>query len=117
MAVTLPAVGSMNWGDSLNNAVKAIDQSNDAQKLTTIASGSIVVDLNAAISGNKAVTFPAGRFSVIPMIVATAASNSASYVAGVGNPTVNGFTAVVFNRDSVSTTISITVNWIAVATL
>lgn len=117
MPVTLPAVGSFNWADSLNAAVQALSNFQDAQKLTKIASGTVVVNLVAAATANKAVTFPAGRFSATPVIVATMASGSSAYIAGIGGPTVNGFTAIGFHRDGTATTVNLTIHWIAVATV
>jgi hypothetical protein len=115
--VTLPAVGSFNWGDALNAAVNALSQVQDAQKLKAIEAGVVGVPLTAAASGTTAVTFKPGRFSSTPIIVATAASNSISYIAGIGGQNVNGFTAIAFHRDGTATTATISVNWIAVATL
>jgi hypothetical protein len=115
--VVLPAVGSSNWGDALNAAVNALSQAQDVQKLTTIASGAVAITLTASASGTKVVSFPPGRFSSTPIIVATVASNSISYVAGVGNQNANGFTAIAFHRDGTAVTVNLTVNWIGIATL
>lgn len=116
MPVTLPAVGSSNWGDALNAAITALSNANDAQKLTAMASGSVAVSMVASDQVNQAVTFPAGRFASTPIIVATLASGSSVYIAGVGSQTVNGFTAKAFHRDGTATTVNLTINWIAVAT-
>lgn len=117
MPVTLPAVGSFNWGEALNAAITALSDEADAQKLSRMASGFVTVNLTAAASGSTAVLFPPGRFATTPIIVATLASGSTAYIAGVGSQNVNGFTAIAFHRAGTATTVSVTVHWIAVATL
>lgn len=116
MPVTLPAVGSFNWGDIVNNAITALSLGFDTQHLLRTASGSVSVNLVAAASAVQAVTYPAGRFTSTPIVVATCASGSSAYVAGVGSMTVNGFNAIIFHRAGTATTNTLTCNWIAIAT-
>lgn len=114
MPVTLPAVGSFNWGDIVNDAITALSLGYDTQHLARLATGAATVSMTAAANGSTAVTYPAGRFSVIPIVVATLASGSNVYVAGVGSSNINGFTALAFHKLGTATTISVTVNWIAI---
>jgi hypothetical protein len=86
--------------------------------LTRIASGTVLVNVNNAASGSAAVTFPAGRFTgTAPNIVATLATTSTMYIAGVGGQATTGFNANIFHRDGVVATTSLNVSWIAVQTL
>jgi hypothetical protein len=79
-----------------------------------MAAGSVVVNLSAANSGTTAVTFPAGRFSAVPIVTATMAAGSASYVAGVGSVTASGFNAIAFQKDTATGTVALTVHWHAI---
>jgi len=115
--VTLPTVGSFNWGDVVNTAINALSTAYDTQKLSRMASGSVAVTLTAAASGTAPVLFPPGRFASPPVVVATLSSGSAAYIAGIGSITVNGFTAIAFHRAATATSGVLTVQWIAVATL
>lgn len=116
MPVTVPIIGSQNWGEVLNAALLALAQANDTQKLTTIASGVVTVHLANSDSGLQAVTFPIGRFTATPVIVVSLAASSATYAAGLGSPTANGFNAIAFNRTpGANLTVDLPVNWIAVA--
>lgn len=162
MPVTLPAVGSLNWGDALNDGITALSDTVDDgivysctaatrpphlegrfiyetdtdsiyvsdggtwqliwvkgqnfYNLKAVASGSVSVSLTTAASGQSAVVFPVGRFATTPIITATLASASSSYIAGVGGQASTGFNAIAFHRDGSVGTATLTVNWIAMQT-
>lgn len=80
---------------------------------TEEAAGDITVSLANAASGSVAVTFPAGRFTAAPAVVATVAGLSTTYVAGTGGRTAAGVTVIAFHRAGTASTVALTVSWIA----
>jgi hypothetical protein len=78
-----------------------------------IVTGTTAVPLSAAASGTAAVSFgPA--FSAVPVVTAVLASNSVTYIAGVGGVTSAGFTAIGFHRAGTASTATLTVSWTAI---
>jgi hypothetical protein len=114
--VTLPVAGTFNWADTLNAAIQALAAANDAQKLTTIASGIVNVDFANSNTASKVVTFPAGRFSTPPIVTVAAANASIEWIASIGLISANQFTCYVFHRNTTAITQTVAVHWIAVAT-
>lgn len=64
------------------------------------AGSALVVASGSVPSPSVAVTFPAGRFSQIPIVVGNLAIATASLVTNVGSVTPSGFTATVFHNTS-----------------
>ena len=74
-----------------------------------------VVVGTAGPSGSVVVTYPASRFSATPVVGATMAMSSSSYVVGTGNLGPTGCTIYAFHKDA-GTNIpagSYSVHWIA----
>lgn len=115
MPVTLPTVGSLNWGDTLNTAITALSTWRDASHLTAVAMGSDSVPFVASNTGSKLISFPGGRFgAVIPVVMIAVSAGSINWIASTGSITANNFTAFMFRRDGTSQTTSINIQWLAV---
>lgn len=82
-------------------------------RVGSLATGSVVINLAAASSGSAAVAFPAGRFSGAPKIVATVVG-STSFFASASTPDLDGSSITVRHFDNTAVTASVTVHWIAI---
>lgn len=116
MPVTLPTVGSLNWGSTLNTAITNLSAILDAQHLTAIASGSDVIPFVASNTGSKLISFPGGRFASPPVVMVTTSAASVNWLTFTGLVTANNFTCYMYRRDGTSQTASINFQWLAVMT-
>lgn len=99
---------------------RVADGDNDIQALATAVdtklgigmAGTNTVTISAAPSGSLAVTFPVGRFTSVPAVVASS-SGTSTYIANVSTVSATGFTLNVFHRDGTSSSTSIPAHWIA----
>lgn len=115
MPITGPGVPS---SDAIQGA---IDEGDDALAAllallpVRAAAGSVTVSLAAASSGSATITFPAGRFTVAPLLYVSLANTGGGpqYVVRGVNSTTSGALAVVYNAGLVATG-SVLVNWFAV---
>lgn len=97
-----------------DDAIKALAEAVEA-RLRVSAAGLVVVNVNAAINGSTAVTFPVGRFSAAPAVAATVHTSPGNYYAGTTAVTATGTTVFATHRDGTSGTIAINASWIATA--
>lgn len=82
-----------------------------------VSAGSISVTLTAAASGFTAITFPVGRFTIAPLVMATMASapaGSGKFVPRVLNVTTSGASVYVYTGDATNASASVTVSWFAI---
>jgi hypothetical protein len=82
-----------------------------------VAAGAVNVTLTAAASGNAAIVFPVGRFTVSPLVVAllnNAPGGTAKFVPRAINVTASGADIYVYTGDSSTQTGTAGVSWIAV---
>lgn len=82
-----------------------------------IAVGETLVTVTAAASGNAAITFPAGRFTVAPKVQATvqdAPSGSQTFVARVINATTTGASIYIYTGNNATATATVRVAWEAI---
>ncbi|KAB2809269.1 hypothetical protein F9L07_19705 [Pimelobacter simplex] len=82
-----------------------------------IAVGEALVTVTAAVSGNTAITFPAGRFTVAPKVQATvqdAPSGSQTFVARVINATTTGASIYIYTGNNATATATVKVAWEAI---
>lgn len=79
-----------------------------------LASGTVTVPVSAAVSGSATVTFPAGRFTQAPDIVACGTGAVAyAWIVSTSGISANGATIGVRNADNTAITASPVVRWIA----
>jgi hypothetical protein len=79
------------------------------------AAGRATVTITNSANGFVDVTFPAGRFSLAPVVTATKQSDAAAkYVPYVMNVTTNGFRLGVYAGDGLTTSQAVVVGWTAV---
>jgi hypothetical protein len=114
MPVTLPTVGSLNWGDALNAAITALSNARDAQHVTAGAMGNDSVVFSNQVTGSKVISFPAGRFASPPVVMAIVSAGSINWIPSTGSINANNFTLYVFRRDGTLQTGSIPIQWLAV---
>jgi hypothetical protein len=114
MPVTLPAVGSNNWGDMLNAAITALSNAKDAAHLTAVAMGNDSIPFSNANTGNKLISFPAGRFASPPVVMVITAAASINWIPSTGAINANNFTCYLFRRDGTLQTTTIAIQWLAV---
>lgn len=74
----------------------------------------VSITITAAASGNATVTWPAGHFTVAPIVVATISFSSTAYFAIATASTTTGCTVSAVHRDGASTTGTVTADVIAV---
>jgi hypothetical protein len=82
-----------------------------------VAAGSTTVTLTASGADFTAVTFPASRFTVAPLVFATVSSGAAGtskFVPRVLAVTTTGANVYVYTGDATSATGSVSVSWLAV---
>lgn len=82
-----------------------------------VAAGSTAVTLTAASMAAVSVSFPAGRFSQAPLVLAnvsTAPTGSERFTARTYGTTASGTSVAVYTGDGSSQTSVVTVSWIAV---
>lgn len=82
-----------------------------------IAVGETLVAVTAAVSGNAAITFPAGRFTAAPKVQATvqdAPSGSQTFVARVINATTTGASIYIYTGNNATATATVKVAWEAI---
>lgn len=82
-----------------------------------VAAGLVEVTLAAAASGFTAITFPVGRFTVAPLVVATlneAPGGSAKFVPRVIAITTSGANVYCYTGDATTQTASVDVAWLAI---
>lgn len=82
-------------------------------KVGAIARGTSTVTVTASTIGTAAVSFPAGRFTAAPAVVATG-NNSSVWMAYVQAVTKDRFTLGVRQVQGTSTSATVSVHWIAV---
>lgn len=83
-----------------DNAMGAIATKVDGLGLAyamAVGSSNIVAPGGAA-SAAVSVTFPVGRFTQPPIVIANVALGTINYVTNVGTPTTSGFTATIFHN-------------------
>lgn len=114
MPVTLPAVGSLNWGDALNLAITTLSNAKDAAHLTAVASGNDSIPFVASNTGSKTISFPGGRFGSAPVVMVITSAASIHWIPSTGAINANNFTCYLFRRDGTSQTTSINIQWLAV---
>lgn len=94
----------------------ALDDAVDALPFRT-AAGEVVVSLSASNVGFSPITFPVGRFTVPPLLLATiktAPGGSQKFVVRALNTTVTDAAIYVYTGDASSATGSVSVAWFAV---
>ena len=96
-----------------NLAVDALARTSREQGPFAEAAGAQSVAVSASASGSASISFPAGRFTVAP-IVTCAATGSSIYVVSTSNVTDTGCDLVVRHIDGTAITASIPVRWHAV---
>lgn len=82
-----------------------------------MAAGTVSVSVSNASFGTASISFPAGRFTVAPIVTATfqnAATNSGHYSPRVVNITTNGAAIQLYSGDGSLNTFTGLVGWIAV---
>lgn len=114
MPVILPAVGSLNWGDTLNTAITALSAWKDASHLTAVASGNDSIPFSNANTGSKVISFPGGRFASAPVVMVITAASSINWIPSTGSINANNFTCYLFRRDGTLQTTTIPIQWLAV---
>lgn len=114
MPVTLPTVGSLNWGDTLNTAITALSAWKDASHLTAVASGNDSIPFVASNTGSKTISFPGGRFGSPPVVMVITAASSIHWIPSTGSINANNFICYLFRRDTTSQTTTIPIQWLAV---
>ena len=114
MPVTLPTVGSLNWGDALNAAITTLSNARDAAHLTAVAMGNDSIPFVAQVTGSKVISFPASRFASPPVVMVITAAGSINWIPSTGSINANNFTCFLFRRDGVVQTTSINIQWLAV---
>lgn len=98
-----------------DDAIKALAQAADT-KAGVMAAGSAVVTIaNGASFGTLAVTFPAGRFSAVPVVVSDINTSTNTFMSTCNAPTATGvtLTAATKTGSNVGTATNLTVAWIA----
>lgn len=106
--ITVPASGG--GAASVNSANRVAALAVGAPK---IATGTATVSLAASTSGSQSITFPAGRFSTQPKVVATSNSSSLFTVQAAATSTTTG-TIILRHYEGSSITANVTVDWIAI---
>ena len=75
------------------------------------AQGSVAMSLSADASQSAAVTFPAGRFTLAPLVQVSRGANGGRFVPYAASVTASGFTAGVASGDGSTYTGTVTVYW------
>lgn len=91
------------WGQVAHDTAVAQD----------IQSGVVNVSINAAQSGNYALTFPR-PFGGVPLVFVAQAANSNGYIVAVGTAWSTGVTITAGLRATGTGTATIAVNWLAI---
>jgi hypothetical protein len=107
----------MDGDDAIRGLAERLDGSAGALASVpyAMACGQSNIAISAAVSGQVAITFPAGRFSQAPVVQMTCNSAGVNNMYGLrmtGPPGVSGFTAVANLAASGSATIP--VGWLAI---
>ena len=92
------------------DAIKALAQKID-DIVGTFAAGTIAIQGTGATSASAPITFPAGRFTVAPVVVATVTVGAVASVTAV---TAAGATVGVKRTDDAAFSSTFNVYWIAV---
>lgn len=102
-----------------DDVIHALADKLDATVPYAMAAGSTAIAVTNAPSGTTTVTFPAGRFTQPPLVVATVVgSSSPNFFAGVNPaPTAAGMTVRCTHVELSNTTATVTVHWIAIQML
>lgn len=95
-------------------AIKALAQQLDLVGFKALHVGDGTVNLSAAAVGNVGVTFPVGRFTAAPKVVATVENGSSVYFVTVSGVTTAGCTLTVRHYTTTATTAAVKVNFVAV---
>lgn len=86
-----------------------------------IAAGSATLNISAAATATVAITFPASRFSVAPIVMATitnAVTGATKLIPRVTTATTSGANIVVYTGDGTNATATgVTIGWIAIQML
>lgn len=106
--ITVPASGG--GAASVNSTNRLSAAAVGGAKITY---GTASISLTADASGSASISFPAGLFSGTPKVVATPNSSSTMVVQAAGTSATAG-TVIVRHYEGLSTTATITVDWIAV---
>jgi hypothetical protein len=75
--------------------------------------GKTNVTISAAISGSTAVSYYAPAFTAVPTVTASCSTATQSYIGAPQSVTQTGFSAVAFNKDNTTSTVTVEVSWIA----
>ncbi|MBO0866227.1 MAG: hypothetical protein J2P16_14275 [Mycobacterium sp.] len=79
-----------------------------------IAAGSVSIAIANANSGSASVTFPSGRFTTGPQVVATPVGAPTPFVAVSAGLSASGVTLWLRHVDNNTSTQNVTVRWIAI---
>lgn len=82
-----------------------------------MAAGTVSVTLSGVAVDSAAITFPASRFAVAPIVTVTIAngpSGTSKFVPRVIGATASGASVYVYTGDATTATGSVVVNWTAV---
>jgi hypothetical protein len=97
-----------------DNAIQSLAEAADT-KAGVVAAGTFSVVATSVLSASTAVTFPAGRFTVAPVVVTSILSTTSVWqTGGVASITPTGFTGFLCRSDPASTgTATLTLGYIA----
>lgn len=93
--------------------IKALADALEARLPRASYAGALSVPVSNAVSATAAVTFPAGRFTAVPIVVVSTSGTSV-WVAMSSGASANGFTATVRQVDNAAATATPSVNWTAI---
>lgn len=112
---TLPAfaLGDTAPADWANQVKANFDQI-AAQLPFAFSAGTTSITLSSAASGSTSVTFPAGRFTQIPIVTFGRGANGNKFVVNNSGLTTSGMTVTVASGDGSSYTGTVFVYWMAV---
>lgn len=81
------------------------------------AAGTVSIVATTVASASAAVTFPVGRFTQVPLVLVSIATNTANWFCASAPATTAGFTAWILQRDGTTATGTVPVNWHALQML
>lgn len=111
-----PYIGGTQNASLIDDYALELATKLDATVPFAIAAGAATMTITASNTGSVNVTFPAGRFTVAPIVTAISAGGTGSsqfYVAHT-SLTASGMTLQAFQRDNTTATATFTIHWHAI---